>query len=207
MTTARRLIWAPMFVALVLGLNAAATAEEQAVATAPARDYVDYLVDQLRFAKDDDDREDAAEELGKIGDARAIPFLEQAAIYDREDDVRDEARKALKRIYACNPAPVAVAAPAPAPAPQPVVAAPAPQPVTVVPAPVVVAPAPVVAAPPPVVVAPAPVVVAPAYPVVVRRYCAPAPVVVAPAPVRSFGFSFGFSYSGSHHGHHVHHRH
>jgi hypothetical protein len=194
-------MWIPMFAGFVLGLTATATAEEPAAVPAPARDYVDYLVDQLRFAKDDDDREDAAEELGKIGDPRAIPALEQAAIYDDEDDVRDESRKALKRIYKLHPAPVAVApAPVVAPAPQPVVATPAPQPVVVTPAPVAVAPAPVV-------VAPAPVVVAPAYPVVVRRYYAPAPVVVAPAPVRSFGFSFGFAYRGhgGHHGHHGHH--
>ena len=47
---------------------------------------------------DEDDREDAAKRLGKIGDPRAIPYLEQAAEYDREGDVRRKARKAIRRI-------------------------------------------------------------------------------------------------------------
>ena len=56
------------------------------------------LVRQLQQARDDDDREDAAEVLGKLGDPRALPALQEAAVYDKEDDVRDEARKAIQRI-------------------------------------------------------------------------------------------------------------
>ncbi len=154
----------------------------------PYRDRVDYLIETLLYAHDDDDREDAAEDLGRIGDARAIPALERAASYDPEDDVREEAFKALRRIRGMQP--IVVAAPPPAP-----VTAPAPAPVVEQqPAPVVAAPAPAVVAPPPVVVAPPPVVV----PQVVY----PAPVVVAPAvPVYAaprWGFSFGYRSYHSH---------
>jgi hypothetical protein len=141
---------------------------------------VDFLVNELLYARDDDDREDAAEDLGKIGDPRALPALQQAAIYDEEDDVRDEARKAIRRIESMSasvaPPVVATAPAAPPPAPA---AAPA---VTVAPAPVVVAPAPVYVVPPPVLVTPAYVA-----PVLVRPACVP----VYPAPVRRYiGFSF-----------------
>ena len=63
------------------------------------KDRVEYLIDELLHARDDDDREDAAEDLGKIGDTRALDALKHAAIYDDEDDVRDEASKAIKRIH------------------------------------------------------------------------------------------------------------
>ncbi len=63
------------------------------------RGYPDSsLVNQLRFAYDEDDREDAAKELGKIGDPRALPALRQAASYDLEKDVRKKARKAIEKI-------------------------------------------------------------------------------------------------------------
>lgn len=62
------------------------------------RDGLEYWIDQLLYASDDDDREDAAEKLAKIGDTDALAALRKAAIYDKEDDVRDEARKAIKRI-------------------------------------------------------------------------------------------------------------
>jgi hypothetical protein len=100
-------------------------------AQAPAGDYVDYLISQLRFAHHDDDRKDAAKTLGKIGDPRAMPALQDAAIYDDEDDVRHEARKAIKRIGSVRPV---VVAPAPASVPTPTtapMAVPAPAPVTV----------------------------------------------------------------------------
>ena len=68
------------------------------------------LIHQLRYTEDEDDREDAAEELGKIGDPRALPALRAAAAFDDEKDVRKEARKAIRRIvrgrqhrrYACD---------------------------------------------------------------------------------------------------------
>ena len=59
---------------------------------------LDYWIDRMFSHHDEDDREDAAERLGKIGDPRAIPYLEQAAAFDHEDDVRDEAHKAIRRI-------------------------------------------------------------------------------------------------------------
>ena len=58
----------------------------------------DYWIDRMLNHHDEDDREDAAKRLGKIGDPRAIPYLEQAAEYDREGDVRRKARKAIRRI-------------------------------------------------------------------------------------------------------------
>lgn len=57
-----------------------------------------YLVNQLRFAYDEDDREDAAKELGKIGDPSALPALRQAASCDPEKDVRKKVRKAIEKI-------------------------------------------------------------------------------------------------------------
>ena len=57
-----------------------------------------YLVARLRYARDEDDREDAAEELGKIGDPLALAALREAAVYDGDDDVREEAFKAIRRI-------------------------------------------------------------------------------------------------------------
>lgn len=66
--------------------------------------YLDRLVQTLLYAHDDDDREDAAEDLGKLRDPRALPALRQAAVYDSEDDVRDEARKAIYRTDYRRPA-------------------------------------------------------------------------------------------------------
>ena len=159
------------------------------------RDRVDYLIDTLLFASDDDAREDAAEDLGRIGDPRAVTALERAAAYDDDHGVRHEARKALKRIHGTpavvvQQASAVVAAPAPATQPaQVVVSTPPPAVVTVTPPPPVV-----VTAPTPVVVAPAPVWVAPA-PVVVPTDYYPAPVY---GPRYGGFFSFGY-YHGSRH--------
>lgn len=157
-----------------------------------ALDRVDYLINELLYARDDDDREDAAEDLGKLRDPRALPALQQAAIYDDEDDVRDEARKAIRRIeersvvVAVAP-PVVVEQPVQVVRPVPVVVRPAP--VIVTPPPVVVTPQPVVVHRPVAYVRPAPVVrVAPA-PVIVEGRVAPAPVVVRRAPTRHFSLS------------------
>jgi hypothetical protein len=154
------------------------------------QDRVSYLINTMLYAHDTDDREDAAEDLGKIGDPRAIPALEQAAAYDKKGGVRKEAYKALQKIRAMQPVVVA-APPATAAAAQPApVAAPPPPPQPVAaPAPAYVAPPPVVVAPPP-----PPVYVAPA-PVFVPAYYYPAPVVVGPPICRpAFGFGFGFSF-------------
>ncbi len=166
-------------------------------AQTPVRDRVDYLIDTLLYAPDDDDREDAAEELGKIGDSRALAALERAAAYDNDGGVRKDAYKAIRRIRSIQP--VVVAAPATAPAPA-VVQAPAPA-VVQVPAPVTVAAPAVVAAPAPVVVAPPPVYVAPA-PVVVPAYCYSAPVVVARPAYCAPRFGGFFSFSYCHRSHH-----
>lgn len=64
---------------------------------------VDCLINQLKFAWDDDDREEAAEELGKIGNLRALPALRRAAAYDEDKGVRKEAYRALRRIGYGNP--------------------------------------------------------------------------------------------------------
>lgn len=173
---------------LYLVLLAVAVAYPTIAVGQPPQDRVDYLIGTLLYAHDTDNREDAAEDLGKIGDPRAIPALEQAAAYDKKGGVRKEAYKALQKIHAMQPVVVA-APPAAAPAAQPAPAvAPPPQPAPVAaPAPAYVAPAPVVVAPPPVYVAPAPVVV---------PYYYPAPVVVGPPVYRpAFGFSFGFGYA------------
>ena len=59
---------------------------------------IEYFIEQLRFAWDEDDREDAAKELGKIGDPRALPALRRAAAYDGDKGVRKKACKAIRRI-------------------------------------------------------------------------------------------------------------
>jgi len=55
-------------------------------------------INELRCDRDDDDREDAAEHLGRLGDPRAVPALVQALLSDPDDDVREEAAEALGRI-------------------------------------------------------------------------------------------------------------
>jgi hypothetical protein len=57
------------------------------------------LVQQLLYAKDDDDREDAAERLAKVGLPADVPALLWSAVHDKEDDVREEASKAVRRIH------------------------------------------------------------------------------------------------------------
>ena len=89
----------------LLGTVRAAWAEDR------GGDYVSFLIRQLKVAPDDDDREDAAEELGKIGDPRALHALENAAIYDEEDDVREDAQKAVRRIQRARRIVVAPAEP------------------------------------------------------------------------------------------------
>jgi hypothetical protein len=156
---------------------------------------VDYLIDTVQFAPDDDDREDAAEDLAVVGDARALPVLERVAAYDPDSSVRKEAHRALLAITARQP--VVVTAPT-------VAAASANQQVevqqTVTPATAqVVAPAQVTVVPAPVYVTPAPVFVS--------RVVYPAPVVVSPvvpyytAPRFGTFFSFGFSGHGHSYGH------
>ena len=60
-------------------------------------ELVDILIDRMLNHPDDDEREEAAERLGKIGDPRAIPYLEQA-VGDEDRSVRRDARKAIRRI-------------------------------------------------------------------------------------------------------------
>jgi len=62
------------------------------------RDRVRRLIYKLRYARDDDDREDAAKELGRLRARRAVGALISALSHDREDDVREQAAKALGRI-------------------------------------------------------------------------------------------------------------
>ena len=129
---------------MVAGAAAALLLAPAPVVAGRPRVYdVDFLVQELLYARDDDDREDAAEDLGRIGDARALPALRHAALYDEEDDVRDEARDAIRRLS--RPV-VAVA-----PATRVTVVQPAPT-VYVPPRPVVVATRRVYIAPPPEVV-------------------------------------------------------
>ena len=56
------------------------------------------LIDQLLYARDDDDREDAAKNLGKLKAREAVSALIRAMRNDAEDDVREEAAKALGKI-------------------------------------------------------------------------------------------------------------
>ena len=131
------------------------------------------LVHQLLYARDDDDREDAAEDLAKYGTPADIPYLQWAAAHDPEDDVREEAVKAIRKIlrryqtYATPPA----------------------APVYTAPAPTYVPPTPTYVAPTPTYVAPQPTYVAPTYvrPTYVRpTYVTPtyvAPTYVAPRTV------------------------
>lgn len=56
------------------------------------------LVRVLQNDPDEDEREEAAEELGDHGDASVIPALQQVADNDPEKDVRKAARKAIEEI-------------------------------------------------------------------------------------------------------------
>lgn len=62
----------------------------------PAR--IARWVHELQFACDEDDREDAAEELGEHGGPDVVPFLARAASFDPCCDVRKEAACAIGRI-------------------------------------------------------------------------------------------------------------
>ncbi|NQU76185.1 MAG: hypothetical protein HQ546_07735, partial [Planctomycetes bacterium] len=61
---------------------------------------VDRLINTLLTARDDDDREDAAKLLGKIGGPSALVALEYAAKSDEDRGVRKDARKAAEKIRA-----------------------------------------------------------------------------------------------------------
>ena len=63
-------------------------------------DRIGRLITVLLTARDDDDREDAAERLGHIGGAKALGALNYAAQYDRDRGVRHKARKAAEQIRA-----------------------------------------------------------------------------------------------------------
>jgi hypothetical protein len=56
------------------------------------------LVRVLQNDPDEDEREEAAEQLGDHGDASVLPALQQAADNDPEKDVRKAARKAIEKI-------------------------------------------------------------------------------------------------------------
>src|SRR5262245_34287332 len=58
-------------------------------------DRTAHFIRKLQKARDSDVREDAAEALGRLGDPSAIPALSQAALYDRDRDVRREAERAI----------------------------------------------------------------------------------------------------------------
>ena len=62
-------------------------------------DRTDALIQKLLTNRDDDDRQSAAKELGKIGDSQAVlTALEYASRHDEEKDVRREAEKAANRV-------------------------------------------------------------------------------------------------------------
>ena len=69
----------------------------------PRLDAVDYLILQLQQAPQPGQRRAAADELGRIGDARAIHPLIEAALLDSHYTVRNHARDALIRIVGPNP--------------------------------------------------------------------------------------------------------
>lgn len=165
------------------------------------------LIHILQFHPDEDDREDAAEDLGKYGDPSVLPFLWRASQSDRDKDVREEAWDAIERINKRfgargnrgGPGPVGFA-PAPAPvhiappmmhrpveyvAPQPPVYQPAPQPPAFQPMPqppvYQPAPQPPVYQPAP-VPQPQPQYYVPQQPAFQPAPQQPAPVGVAPLP-------------------------
>ena len=60
----------------------------------------DRLIHELLTARDDDDREDAAKKLGKIGNEDALEALDYAGKHDGNRGVRQDARRAAKKIRA-----------------------------------------------------------------------------------------------------------
>ncbi len=56
------------------------------------------LIQVLLTSRDEDDREDAAEDLEDFGSRRALAALEYAAEFDEDGDVRKEARKSARKI-------------------------------------------------------------------------------------------------------------
>lgn len=147
----------------------------------------DRFITQLLTARDDDDREHAAKELGKIGSAKSVTALDYAAVNDDDGGVRKNARKAGEKVRNRLVAEQIIAAPPPqvivqAPRPAPVYVSPPPPP-----PPVIVEPAPVYVTPPPVYYYPAP-----------RYYVAPRPHYYyygyGDRHHRGHGYRFGFSY-------------
>jgi hypothetical protein len=200
---------AAVMMSAVLGVAAAPAAPPNAAAPAQqviaVNPYLLPLVQKLLYDPSGSRREDAAEDLERVGDPSCIPALQWAAVNDCNGDVRKHSARAIERIYRRYPVPIAVApaapiafappaeapAPAPQPAPQPApVPQPEPQPIPApMPQPVPPAPAQPPAAPLP--QAPAPIGPAPAVyytytPVVYHpfyySYYYPAPVAYPIAP-------------------------
>lgn len=123
------------------------------------RDAVGRAMNALLHDGNHRTREDAARVLGQIGDTRALPALETAAIYDSKSGVRNQARRSAvmmrARLVHPTPPPPPAYVPPPAYIPPPTYVPPPPhRPVIVTPPPVIVQPPPVIVQPPPVVVQP-----------------------------------------------------
>ncbi len=176
------------------------------------------LMAQMLDSRKDDDRENAARQLGAMPDPASLPALEIAAAFDDDGGVRDAARKAAvmgRKVLAARAAQAAtpvVVVPQPATEPTASVVAPA---VPTTPPPVIytvpVNPT-VVAVPtaPPTVVVPPPVYYYPAPPVYyypAPAYYYPRPAYYYPGPARyyypgprvSIGVGFGFGFGHYHH--------
>lgn len=136
------------------------------------------LVQKMLYDPKDGHREDAAEDLEKVGDSTCIAALQWAAVNDSEKDVRKHAARAIEKISRRT-------------APKVVAAVAVESRVLVAPPPTIV----VYTAPRVVIYSPAPV----CYPLM-----APAPVYYSysPAPCYRPGGFFFFSYRSS--GHHRH---
>ena len=93
---ARKTFWF-LLAAMALTLSVAGRAQAKAE---HRHTRVDRLITQLLVARDDDDREEAAEDLGRIGGAKALRALDYAAANDEDRGVRRDARKAAERIRA-----------------------------------------------------------------------------------------------------------
>jgi len=87
------------FLMAAMGLTLAVTSQAMAKSR-PKQTKIDRLINELLVARDDDDREDAAEDLGKVGGAKALKALDYAAANDPDRGVRREAEKAAERIRA-----------------------------------------------------------------------------------------------------------
>ena len=84
-----------------LGLTVLAAAPADAGRARHDKTYnrVDQMITQLLTARDDDDREDAAEVLGRIGaSSRVLDALKYAGAHDEDRGVRKDARQAAERV-------------------------------------------------------------------------------------------------------------